>query len=187
MKTALVFATILLAATVPAMAAPPAWTPVQATSRIGFSGTHAGNRFNGTFRQWKADIRFDPADLAHSKTVVTIGTASATTGDKLQETSLAQTEWLDPAHFPQARFATSKISQAGAGRYVADGVLTIKSKALPVKLPLTLKINGDIATLAGQAVIDRTAYGIGAKSDPTGAWVSKPITITVNITAKRAK
>jgi polyisoprenoid-binding protein YceI len=56
-----------------------------------------------------------------------------------------------------------------------------------VRLPFTLKINGDTATLAGQTTIDRTAYGIGAKSDPTGAWVSKPITITVNITAKRAK
>ena len=187
MKTALIFGTILLAATAPTYAAPPAWAPVQATSRIGFSGTHAGNRFNGTFRQWKADMRFDPADLAHSKAVVTIGTASATTGDKLQETSLAQAEWFDPTQFPQARFMTSKISPAGAGRYVADGVLTIKGKALPVKLPFALKINGDTATLAGQTTIDRIAYGIGAKSDPAGAWVSKPITITINITAKRAK
>ncbi|HWW65219.1 MAG TPA: YceI family protein [Sphingomonadaceae bacterium] len=187
MKLALVPGALLLAAALPASAAPPSWTPVQSASSIGFSGTHAGNAFKGTFGQWRASIRFDPADLAHSKAAVVIATASAKTGDKFQETSLGQAEWFNPAKFPQASFVTTKISPAGAGRYVADGTLTIKGKALPVKLPFALKINGDTATLQGETKVDRIAYDIGAKSDPSGAWVSRQITISINMTAKRAK
>ncbi|HWL48183.1 MAG TPA: hypothetical protein VNQ31_10760, partial [Sphingomonadaceae bacterium] len=44
-------------AAVPGFAAPPKWTPVKAASQIGFSGTHAGNRFDGRFGSWAANIR----------------------------------------------------------------------------------------------------------------------------------
>lgn len=172
---------------VPAVAAPPGWAVVPAKSRIGFSGIHAGNPFKGTFGQFAATIRFDPADLPGSKANVVIATASARTGDKFQETSLAGAEWLDPAKFPRATFATTRITAAGPGRYVADGVLTIKGKATPIRLPFTARIAGNTATMNGTAVLDRIALGMGAKSDPGGAWVSKQIALTVEITATRTK
>jgi cytochrome b561 len=176
---------IAAVAAVPAVAAPPKWTPVKATSHISFSGTHAGNRFEGRFGAWAANIRFDPADLAHSVANVVIATPSATTGDKLQETTLAQAEWFDVANHPRATFVTSRITAAGPGRYVADGTLTIRGKAVPVKLPFTLMINGSTATMAGRVAVDRLAFGIGAKTDPSAAFVSRSITISVNLTAKR--
>jgi polyisoprenoid-binding protein YceI len=172
---------------VPAEAAPAVWAVVPAQSSIGFSGTHAGNPFKGTFGQFAASIRFDPADLPGSKVNVAIATASARTGDKFQETSLAGGEWFDPAHFPRATFTTTRITAAGPGRYVADGTLTIKGKATPIRLPFTLKIAGDMARMSGATTLDRIALGMGVKSDAAGAWVSKQIGLTVEITARRAK
>lgn len=160
---------------------------VPAQSRIGFSGTHAGNPFQGTFGQFAATIRFDPADLPGSKVNVVIATASARTGDKFQESSLAGAEWFDPATHPRATFTTTRITAAGGDRYVADGILTIKGKATPVRLPFTLRIAGDMAKMSGRTSLDRIALGMGTKSDPGGAWVSKQIGLAIDITARRAK
>lgn len=179
------FAASALFAAMPAAAAAPVWTILPAASKIAFSGVHAGNPFTGTFGQWTGTIRFDPADLPHSSATIVIGTGSAKTGDSFQETSLAQDEWFDPTHFPRATFATVRISAAGPGRYVADGVLTIKGKALPVKLPFTIKIAGATATMAASTTVDRIAFGIGAKADPTAQWVTRPIGLAINLTAHR--
>jgi polyisoprenoid-binding protein YceI len=175
----------VLALAMPAMAAPQAWTVVPAASSITFSGTHAGSPFSGKFGQWAAQIAFDPADLPHSSARVTIATASGKTGDGLRDTSLTQDDWFDPAHFPRATFVTSKISAAGPDRYVADGVLTIKGKAVPVKLPFTLKIVGATATMNGSVAVDRLAFRMGAQADPQGAFVSKQISLKIAVTAKK--
>jgi polyisoprenoid-binding protein YceI len=170
-----------------AVAAPPAWNVVPAKSRIAFSGTHAGNAFSGTFGQWAAQIRFDPADLPHSSASVTIATASGKTGDTFRDTSLAGAEWFAPGEFPRATFTTTKITAAGPGRYVADGTLTIKGKATPVRLPFALKIAGNNAIMQGSTTVDRIALGMGAKSDPSGAWVSKAIKLDIQLSAVRGK
>lgn len=177
----------LLACAAPAGAAAPGWAVVPAKSRIGFSGVYAGNKFAGTIGQWSATIRFDPAALAASSVNVVIATASAKTGDKFQDTTIAGAEWFDPGQFPRATFASTRITAAGPGRYVADGRLTIKGKATPVRLPFSLKIAGDVATMSGTATLDRIALGLGTTSDPTGAWVAKPIALTVDLTARRTK
>jgi polyisoprenoid-binding protein YceI len=189
MKHVLPAALACAAACLPAAAAavPAAWTVVPAQSRIGFSGTHAGNPFQGTFGQFAANIRFDPADLPGSKVNVVIATASARTGDKFQESSLAGAEWFDPAAHPRATFTTTRITAAGPNRYVADGTLTIRGKATPVRLPFTLQIAGDMAKMSGRTSLDRIALGMGTKSDPGGAWVSKQIGLAIDITARRAK
>lgn len=179
------FALVVLAAAAPAVAAPATWQVAPAQSSITFSGVHAGSPFSGKFGQWTAQIAFDPADLPHSSAHVVIATASGKTGDSFRDTTLGEEEWFDPAHFPRATFVTTKISAAGAGRYVADGVLTIKGKAVPVKLPFTLKTAGATATMTGSTAIDRLAFNMGNKSDATGAFVSKQITLTIAVTAKK--
>lgn len=174
-----------LSSSVAVEAAPPAWTIVPAASSITFSGTHAGSPFSGKFGQWSAAIAFDPADLPHSSARVTIATGTGKTGDGFRDAALAEAEWFDPVHFPRATFATTKIAAAGPGRYLADGILTIKGKAIPVKLPFTLKINGATATMNGATVIDRLAFGMGAGADASGAWVSKQIKLTIALTARK--
>lgn len=187
MKAFFVPASAALLALLPAAAtaAPPSWTVDKAKSRIGFSGTHAGNAFNGRFGQWTARIKFDPKDLAHSNANVVIATATAATGDNFQETSLKSEEWFDVGGFPTATFSTRRITAAGPGRYVAEGVLTIKNKPVPVRLPFTLKGSGNVLTMEGRTTVDRVALDIGAKSDASGQWVSKQIVITVSVTARR--
>ncbi len=64
-------------------------------------------------------------------------------------------------------------------------MLTIKGKSVPVRLPFTLKGNGATLQMQGRTTVDRVALGLGDKSDPKGEWVSKAITITVTVVARR--
>lgn len=185
MKAFSVVAALIALAPAAALAAPPSWTVDKAKSRIGFSGVHAGNKFDGQFSQWTARIRFDAKDLAHSTANVVIATASAATGDNFQETSMKSEEWFNVGAFPTATFSSRRITAAGPGRYVAEGVLTIKKKAVPVRLPFTLKANGNVAQMQGTLTLDRVALDLGAKSDGKGEWVSKQIQVTINVTAHK--
>jgi cytochrome b561/polyisoprenoid-binding protein YceI len=162
------------------------WTVDAKASSIGFSGTHAGNAFKGSFTAWTADIRFDPANLAASKAVVTIDVGSARTGDGTQESSLREGEWFNPGKFQKAVFETKSIKSLGGDRYEAQATLTMKGKAVPVKLPFTLKINGATADMTGTVTLDRKALDLGMLSDSAGEWVSLAIPVSVKVKAQKA-
>ncbi len=166
--------------------APSVWIINRNASLIGFSGTHSGAPFSGQFETWTADIRFDPADLAASRVVVTIAIASAKDGVALHEQSLAQPEWFDSAKYPNAVFRSRAFTALGAGRYQAEGTLRIKTKDIPVAFPFTLRMSGDRAWMEGALAIDRAAADLGQESDPGGDWVSKTIDVRLHVEAARA-
>lgn len=168
-----------------AQAVAPQWVIDQKASSIAFSGVHAGNKFAGTFKSWSGDIRFDPARLPASKAVILVQTASAFTGNRTYDGTLPDQEWLNPKAFPNARFETTAIRSLGANRYEADGRLTIKKTTLVIKLPFTLSIANNVATMKGTAMVDRLALDIGKGSDPSAEWVSKQIKVDITVRAVR--
>lgn len=168
-----------------AEASATAWTIDKAASSIHFGGTHAGKSFDGRFDEWNGDIRFDPANLAGSKAVITVATISAKTGDATQEGSLKNGEWFNSARFPEARFETSSFKSLGGDRYEADATLTIKNKTIPLILPFTYKPQGDTAVVEGNVELDRAALDLGMFSDPAAEWVSKIIKVRIAVTARK--
>ena len=63
-------------------AEPGRWTIDYASSRIAFTAEQAEAPFDGSFKTFEADVRFDPAALADSRADVQIDTASVATSDK---------------------------------------------------------------------------------------------------------
>ncbi len=161
------------------------WTIDPAASSIAFGGTHAGAAFKGRFERWEGQVWFDPADLAGSKAVITVQTASARTGDPTQEGSLQGAEWFDPSRYPTARFETTGFRALGGDRYEATGRLRIKTTTVPVVLPFTFRETGGVAAVDGRLELDRTALDMGMESDATGDWVSKMIGVQIKVTARR--
>ena len=162
------------------------WTIDRAASSIVFGGTQSGAAFKGRFEQWEGQIRFDPADLAGSKAVITVQTNSARTGDATQEGSLQGAEWFDPSQYPTARFETTGFRALGGDRYQASGRLRVKTTTLAVVLPFTFHETGGVATVEGRLELDRTALNLGLESDATGDWVSKMIGVQIKVSARRA-
>lgn len=179
---ALWIAGLLLAA--PAGAA--TWTVDPAKSSIGFSSVWTGKTINGTFKAFSASIDFDPAKPAAGKVSAGIDLASAVTGDRTVDGALPGDDWFAVKAARQARFATTSIAATGPGRYLAKGTLTIRGTSVPVALPFTLAIAGNVATMQGTAKLDRRAWKIGMASDATADWVEFAVPVTVRIVARRA-
>ena len=179
------FPAILALAPLPAAAQASDWEVNRQASEIGFSGTHAGRAFDGEFGRWTARIRFDPDDLDSSRIIVIVETGSASTGDKVQESTLKNAEWFDSANNRYATFQSNTIRARGGNRYTASGSLEIKGKKVPVTLPFTATLNGNSAKASGTLTLDRIVLNMGTKSDPRAQWVSRDIKLTFNVAATR--
>jgi polyisoprenoid-binding protein YceI len=168
--------------------APPAasaWAIDARQSRIAFSTRWAGNGVNGTFRQWSGDIRFDPNNLAGSKAVILVQTGSSLTGIKEPDDNLPGEDWFNARRFPTARYETTAIRNIGPGRYIADGNLTVKGVTYRLALPFTLNISGNVATMTGQATLDRMTLRLGLESDAGAEWVARETVVTVAVRATK--
>jgi cytochrome b561 len=161
------------------------WIVNAGESRIAFSGVHVGRAFAGSFRNWMADIEFDPDDLAASKATVRVDLSSATTGDATYDKTLPTADWLDTARSATARFETISFRNIAPGRYEADGTLELRGAKLPVTLVFDLRIDGDTAWISGRASLKRLDFGIGKVSDANGAWVSLDIPLEITLVARR--
>jgi cytochrome b561/polyisoprenoid-binding protein YceI len=168
--------------------AAPAWRVNAASSSIGFAFSlddgSGASRVQGRFTRWRADIRFDPANLDRSSALVTIETASATTGVSAQDSALPTAPWFDAASHPTATFRASEFRRRGQG-YEARGTLTIKGRDRNVGLPFTLIIDGDTAVMNGTITIDRRDFDIGEDTE-ADEMVSRDVEVTVRVEATRA-
>jgi cytochrome b561 len=175
----------LLVLVVPSVQAAP-YQLEMAQSKVSFKGTHAGAQFTGSFTQWNAHIDWNTANPTQSKLSATFQTASAKTGNPTYDATLPTTDWFNTEKFPTATFASTEIMKgAKANTYTAKGILTLRGVAQPVALTFTLTpvpgaTNGALRALGG-LTIDRLAYGMGAASDPAAEWVSRPITIMLDV------
>lgn len=184
MRAALVLAALLAAS--PAVAAPH-WTVDAAKSKLGFTVQWAGQPFNGTFKSWKANIAFDPNDLAHSMADVTIDVASETSGDDETDDGVKGAQGFQTNQFATARFTTTAISHKSGNDYVANARLTIRGVTKMVTLPFTLTFAGNGAHMAGQTIVSRMDFGVGSGGDfSKPAPVAYQVAVKVDLTATKA-
>jgi polyisoprenoid-binding protein YceI len=174
-------AAALLFAAAPASAA--RWNVDAAHSKLGFTVIWAKQPFVATFKSWKANIDFDPANLAASKADVSIAVGSMTSGDDETDASIKGDIGFGAAQFPSAHFITKSFTHKSGDDYVAQGTLTLKGVTQPVTLRFTLTVNGKSAHMTGSAVVMRNLFSVG-----TGQWaapdpVAHEVKVNIDITA----
>lgn len=175
----------LLLAAMPARAAN--WTVDHAKSRLGFTVSWSGQAFVATFKSWKADIAFDPKDLGHARAAVTIDLSSEASDSPDNDDGLKGAEGFAVGQFPTATFQTTGFASKGGNQYVATGQLSLHGVTKTIALPFTLTFAGDTAHMTGRIVVLRTDFGLG-----TGEWaaptpIAHEVTITVDLTATKAR
>ncbi|MDP3748389.1 MAG: YceI family protein [Phenylobacterium sp.] len=163
---------------------PSRWA-VAPGSTLGFATAFSGTPIEGRFQRWRADIVFDPDALDRSNVRVEIEVASADTGDSQRDEVLPSGDWFDAASHPKAVFAARRFRKTGTDRYVAEGELTLRGATKPLRLPFTLKIDGDTARLTGVTSLDRTAFGVGQGEWTNTDQIPAKVTISVDLTARR--
>lgn len=180
-------AVALLAALIPARAAwATDWTVDAENSALGIAVAQGSDSITGRFQRFTAEIRFDPADLANCRVVVTVDPASLDTGSRDRDELVPTEPWFDTPHFPQARFEATRFVALGADRYEAQGTLAIKGIARPVTLPFTLVIDDDTARVHGALTLDRTDFSLGEGDFADPSLIGHEVTVTVELTAHRA-
>ena len=151
------------------------------SSRVAFSGTHAGNEFHGAFKEWNAKIAFDANNLPESSVKVIFNMTSAETGNAMYDGTLPNADWFDVSNHPEAVFQSTSITKTESG-FQATGNLTIRAITRPVTFNFALE--GDEPTImTAEFPIDRLQFDIGKKSDANAEWVSKDIGISIKVTA----
>ncbi len=154
-------------------------------SSIAFSGTHAGKSFTGHFKEFSANIQFDPAKLAGSYATVKVQLDSTATGDATYDKTLPQKDWFDIDLLPHALFKSTKFHHLGEEQYSIDGLLTIRGETKPVTLDAVIMIDEGRALVEAETVLNRMDYQIGATSDAQGQWVSLEIPLKISLAATK--
>jgi polyisoprenoid-binding protein YceI len=169
-----------------AQASAASFTLDKDNSSLEFSGTHMGKKFTGTFKTWDADIDFDPIHLNTSQVSVTIDSASAYTGNTVNDATLPQADWLDSKNYPTITFKSTAFEDLGNKLYKVTGDLTIKAVTLPISFEAQLSDpTADIVEAEIHVSIDRTQFNVGTKSDAKGEWVGRDIALHFNLTATK--
>lgn len=165
--------------------APSRWTVRRAASSLSFATSWSEGPVDGRFGSWDAVILFDPAALDASSVKVTIDMTSAKTGVADTEGALPDPDWFAAATHPTATFAATRFRHRSGDRYEAIGTLSLRGVSRPLTLPFTLTIDGDVATMRGSTVIDRTVFGVGQGEWKATTDVKAGVTVTVAIKADR--
>jgi polyisoprenoid-binding protein YceI len=164
-----------------------AWQTILGFSALEFTGTLAGGEFKGRFREFDADIVFDPADLAGSRFRVVVQTGSADTADAERDESLKGPDFFDVAKWPTATFEASRFRSTGPGRFEALGSLTLRgvTREVPVRFEFEVPKGGPHASLSGEATVRRLDFGVGQGEWRDTQWLGDEVRVRFGLVLKR--
>jgi polyisoprenoid-binding protein YceI len=184
-RAVLVLGIALSAGTATAAGVPVKYTLDAPSSLLRFTFEQAGANNTGRFKTFTADITFGQDALAASKLDVSVDIGSLDTGDKERDDTLKTADLFDVAKFPKARFVSSKITMSAAGRYEAQGKLTIRNVTKDVTLPITFQTKEEkgkqVGFLTGRAAIKRLAFGVGQGEWKSLEWVKDDVAVTFSL------
>jgi polyisoprenoid-binding protein YceI len=150
-------ATGLLLAAAPA----PANDIDYAQSRIGFTFKQMNVPVEGSFRKFRAQMRFDDKRPEASRAEIEVDLTSIDTGAPDGDAEAQRKPWFDTATNPTAKFVSSGVKRLAPDRYEITGKLTIKGRARDLKVPVELTRAGATRSFAGSFVLKRLEYAIG--------------------------
>ncbi len=109
------------------------WIIDPARSEIGFSVRHTMfGRVHGTFTAFSGRIIVG-ADPTDSKVFATVEMESVETHNERRDNHLRSADFLDVVTHPTMGFESTAVREAD-GRYIVDGLLTIKGHTHPISL-----------------------------------------------------
>jgi len=147
---------------------------------LGFSVTQMGSAVEGQLPAWTAAIDYDP-ETGAGQVTVNIDTSALSLGSVTDQAKGA--DFFDTANHPDAVF-TGTIARTEGAMHEATGTLTLRGVEVPLTLPFTLTLEGDIATMTGTVTLDRRAFGMG-EAFPDESTVGFNVSVNVALTAVR--
>ncbi|UWR43505.1 cytochrome b/b6 domain-containing protein [Phaeobacter inhibens] len=142
-----------------------------------------GSEVRGQFDQWQASIAFEEPNAPGPAGTVTVSVAIPSLMLGSVTDQAMGPDYFDSASYPTAEFR-AEIEKLAEG-YIAEGTLRIRDQEVPLRLPFTLDLNGDTATMSASAEVNRLDFNIGQGVQDEGS-LAYAVTIAVDLTASRA-
>ena len=129
-------------------------------STLAFASRYDGELFTGRFGDFQTRLSFDPARPEAGTLDVSIGLASADTGNDDRDSTLKTADFFNIGKFAQARYRAEGFRKLDDGRYAADGTLELRGVRKPVTLTFAWT-DGAQPVLQGKATVKRLDFGVG--------------------------
>jgi len=157
-------------------------TLVSGKSEISFVSHQMGVPVAGSFRNFDAQVSFDPANPQNGRFTIDVDISSVQlpTNDAMQE--VVRPDWFDAPHFPRAVFQSSGIRVLERGRYEISGRLSIKGRAQDVLVPVAIEQSGGLTVATGALVVHRLAFAIGEGEWADTSLVADDVQIRFRLT-----
>ncbi len=166
------------------------WTLDKSHTQVTFSVDHLGfSTTNGIFREFDADITFDPEAIEASAVSFTIQAASLDTFWEARDKHVRGADFLDVEKHPEITFTSTSVKALDEDSAELTGNLTIKGVTQPITFAAELRQLGanpfdaskQVAGFQLTGEIDRTAFGIDYGAPAIGTVI--PVTIDLEIGA----
>lgn len=151
-------------------------------STVQFHYQQMGVDMDGRFKQFNAQVAFDPANPAAAQAKLEVDLSSIDLGSAEADEEVAGKDWFNTKAFAQASFVASQVKMISANQLEISGMLSIKGHQRELVVPATFSTEGTNALFEGQFSINRSDFGIGE-----GIWakddvVANPVNIKFRIT-----
>jgi len=152
-------------------------------SNIAFTFEQMGVKMDGQFRQFEAQLQFDPEQPSEGSAKFQVELGSVTLGSPEFDQEVVGKDWFNVKSFPKAEFVSTGIKAVADNRYEVSGVLTIKGQSQTVTVPANFKTEGNKGVFEGEFTIERGQFNIGEGSWAKFDIVANDVFIKFRITA----
>lgn len=135
-----------------------------AKSAITFQIKNLGINTVGTIGGLKADIQFNPVDLASGTIDASVDVNTINTDNDSRDDHLKSEDYFDAEHFPKITMKSVSFIHKRGINYIGRFNLTIKGKTKLVEMLFTYTENGNTAVFSGNFKLNRLDFGIGESS-----------------------
>src|SRR6266481_4080959 len=184
-------ATLAVALSLPAAAAPSTWQIDPNHSAAQFAVRHlAISTVRGAFTKVSGTVQFDDKDISKSSVEVTIDAASVDTRVPDRDKDLRSDHFFEVEKYPTLTFKSTKVEQVEAGKLKVTGDLTIHGVTKQVVLdvegptaPVKDPWGNQRAAANATTKINRQDFGVkwNAKMDNGGWVVGDDVAITIDV------
>ncbi len=171
----------------PAFADAPSYKLIKEKSTLKFYAINNGAPVEGQFKNFSAEIKFNPDKLDESKITVEVDTGSVFTDYDEIAKNLLSKDWLAVMDFPKAVFTSKTITRMpSSDNYYAEGTLKLRDKTMPATLNFQLQFADEKNAIAkGYVTIRRTDYGVGQGQWSKDDVVKNEVRVEFRVAAER--
>ncbi|MCX7744480.1 MAG: YceI family protein [Flavobacteriales bacterium] len=172
------FISFVITALISAMASAQHWNVKSDAVSIEFKIKNFGVWVKGSFSGLQAHIHFDKNRPETSSITATLDASSVNTGIQARDNHLRKEEFFDVKNYPTISYQSAFIKKKD-DKYEMTGTLTMKGVAKTIVIPFIFIEDGGKGVFRASFDIDRTEFGVGAKSGPMGKIVKLEVSVAV--------